>query len=117
MTSKYQVVIYQNMISGEYVNIGVYTYNDDDTKVYSKFHLDWTRINVMLSNKVDDKADPILDSLVANSLSKVENKDHLQDVIKMCNSPYASLQILPPRASLLSADKLLEDIEKDFLVK
>lgn len=116
MTSKYEIVIYQNMISGEYINIGIYTYNDDDTKVYNKFRVNWEKYHAIFDTGKDGPIDILLTHMIEDLLSKVEDKTALEEVHKMCDGPYSSLAIIRPRASLLLAEKLLEDIEKDILV-
>lgn len=119
MSSQYVVVCYTNMISGEFINIGVYTYDkeDDKTQVYSKFVLNWPRLSALFGNRTDKVSDPILESIVESWLKKIDTKEALQELLKKSGGPYSSLQFTPPRASLLSAEKLLEDVAKDFLVE
>lgn len=119
MTSQYVVCCYYNMISGEFINIGLYTYDfdEDKTKVYSKFVLNWPRLNALFGIEGDKPSDGILKSLVEDWLSKIDQKDVLQEMLKNSGGPWSSLQFTEPRASLLPAEQLLEDIAKDFLIE
>lgn len=119
MASKYVVLQFGNVITGEYLNIAVYTFDidEDKPKVYSKFLENWTRVNAAFNLQGEKNADPILDSLMSNWLSKIETKDALQEAIKNANSPWSSLMFTEERASLLPAETLVEDISKTFLVE
>lgn len=119
MPSQYVVLQFGNVITGEYLNIAVFSYDidEDKPKVYSKFLENWTRVNAAFDLKGDKNADPILESLMNNWLKKIETKDALREAIKNGNSPWSSLMFTEPRASLLDAESLVEDMAKTFLVE
>lgn len=102
-------------MTGEYMNIAVYSYDLDDDKpqVYSKFLKDWTRVNDAF-NIEDDK---IFGAILDSYLKKIDTKEALQEAIKNSNSPYSSLMFTAPRASLLPGESLAEDMAKTFLVE
>ena len=113
MSSHYVVVQYGNMISGEFLNVGIYTYDlDPDIKeVKSQFVSNLNRVQIIFGK------DTILENALDHWLKKIVTKDELADALSKCNSPYSSLQITPPRASILSADDLLKSIASDFLIE
>lgn len=115
MGSQYVVLQYGNVLTGEYLNIGVYSYDmeDDKPKVYSKFLEDWTRVNAAFGNVTDPVFEEILDSW----LKKIDTKEALQEAIKNANSPYSSLLFTAPRGSINPAETLAEDMAKTFLVE
>jgi hypothetical protein len=119
MPSQYVVLQFGNVITGEYLNIAVFSYDmdEDKPKVYSKFLENWTRVNAAFDLTGDKNADPILESLMNNWLKKIETKDALHEAIKNGNSPWSSLMFTEPRASLLPAETLVEDMAKTFLVE
>ena len=119
MPSQYIVVQYGNVMTGEYLNIGVYTYDIDEDKpqVYSRFLENWSRVNAAFGLSGNKNTDTIMASLLDNWLTKIETKDKLLEDIKNSYSPYSSLLFTEPRASLLSADHLLDDVAKTFLVE
>ena len=119
MPSKYIVCQFGNVMTGEYLNIGVYTYDidPDKQKVFCRFLTNWTRINAAFGQTGDKNADTILSDLIDSWLTKIETKDKLLEDIKNSYSPYSSLLFTEPRASLLPADQLLDDVAKTFLVE
>lgn len=119
MASKYVVLQFGNVMTGEYLNIAVFTYDldEDKPKVYSQFLENWTRVNAAFNLQGDKNSDPILESLMDHWLKKIETKDALQEAIKSANSPWSSLMFTEPRASLLPAESLVEDMAKTFLVQ
>ena len=119
MPSQYVVLQFGNVMTGEYLNIAVFSYDmdEDKPKVYSKFLENWTRVNAAFDLTGDKNADPILESLMNNWLKKIETKDALHEAIKNGNSPWSSLMFTEPRASLLPAETLVEDMAKTFLVE
>ena len=102
-------------MTGEYMNIAVYSYDLDDDKpqVYSKFLENWDRINAAFNADKDVIFESILDSF----LKKIDTKEALQEAIKNSNSPYSSLMFTAPRASFLPGESLAEDMAKTFLVE
>ncbi len=115
MPSQYVVLQYGNVMTGEYLNIAVYSYDvdEDKPKVYSKFLENWSRINAAFQT---DK-DPIFEAILDSYLKKIDTKDALKECIKNANSPYSSLLFTEPRASLTPAETLAEDMAKTFLVE
>lgn len=118
MPSQYVVLQYGNVITGEYLNIAVYSYDmdEDKPKVYSKFLENWTRVNAAFGMKDGDK-DIIFEAILNEHLKKLDTKEALQEAIKTANSPWSSLLFTPPRASLTPAETLAEDMAKTFLVE
>lgn len=112
MPSQYVVVQYGHVTSGEYLNVGVYVYDMDPnaTEVKSDFVQDLSRIQKAFGK------DRIFESLLENWLKKITTKEQMLDALQQCNSPYSSLQMTPPRASLLSPDDLLKSIVPHFLI-
>lgn len=120
MPSQYVVLQYGNVMTGEYLNIAVYSYDmdEDKPKVYSKFLENWTRVNAAFSGPQGRECkDPIMEDLLNEWLKKIETKDALEEAIKNSNSPYSSLLFTKPRASLTPAEILAEDMAKTFLVE
>jgi len=119
MPSQYVVVQYGNVMTGEYLNIGVYSYDmaDDKPKVYSKFLENWTRVNAAFGTNGNTVTDPIFEEILNEWLKKIESKEALQEAIRNANSPYSSLMFTKPRASLNSAETLAEEMAKTFLVE
>lgn len=113
MVSQYVVLQYGNVMTGEYLNIAVYSYDVDENKpkVYSKFLENWTRVNAAFG------PDLIFESILDSYLKKIETKEALQEAIKHSNQPYSSLMFTAPRASLLPGESLAEDMAKTFLVE
>src|SRR5512135_1000330 len=101
MASQYVILQFGNVMTGEYLNIAVYTYDMDEDKpqVYSKFLENWTRVNAAFDLKGDRNADPILESLMNNWLKKIDNKTALDEAIKNSNSPWSSLMFTERRGS------------------
>lgn len=119
MPSQYIVVQYGNVMTGEYLNIGVYTYDIDEDKseVYHKFLTNWSRVNAAFGLTGDKNTDTIMASMLDNWLTKIDNREILLADIKNSYSPYSSLLFTEPRASLLPAKQLLDDVSKTFLVE
>jgi len=119
MPSQYVVLQYGNVMTGEYLNIAVYSYDmdEDKPKVYSKFLENWTRVNAAFNLKGEKNTDPIMEDLLDHWLKKIDTKDALKEAIKNSNSPYSSLMFTEPRASLLGGETLAEDMAKTFLVE
>lgn len=119
MPSQYVVVQYGNVMTGEYLNIGVYSYDmaDDKPKVYSKFLENWTRVNAAFGKNASTVTDPIFEEILNEWLKKIESKEALQEAIRNANSPYSSLLFTPPRGSINSAETLAEEMAKTFLVE
>lgn len=119
MPSQYIVCQFGNVMTGEYLNIGVYTYDMDKDKpqVYSKFLEDWSRVNTTFGLSGDKCADSIMASMLNNWLKKIDSRETLLQDIKNASSPYSSLLFTQPRASLLPAQELLDDVAKTFLVE
>lgn len=115
MASQYVVLQYGNVLTGEYLNIGVYSYDmeDDKPKVYSNFLHDWTRVNAAFGNVTD----PIFEEMLDSWLKKIDTKEALQEAIKNANSPYSSLLFTAPRGSINPAETLAEEMAKTFLVE
>lgn len=115
MPSQYVVLQYGNVMTGEYLNIGVYSYDmdEDKPKVYSKFLENWDRINAAFGNTKDI----IFESLLDSWLRKIDTKDALNEAIKASNSPYSSLMFTDRRASLTAGETLAEEMAKTFLVE
>jgi hypothetical protein len=119
MTSQYVILQYGNVMTGEYLNIAVYAYDmdEDKSKVYSKFLDNWTRVNAAFDLKGDKNTDPIMEDLLDSWLKKIDTKPALEEAMKNANSPWSSLLFVKPRASLLPAETLVEDMAKTFLVQ
>lgn len=119
MPSQYVVLQFGNVMTGEYLNIAVFTFDldEDKPKVYSKFLENWTRVNAAFNLTGDKNADPILEALMNDWLKKIETKDALQAAMKNANSPWSSLMFTELRASLLPAELLVDDMAKTFLVQ
>lgn len=119
MPSQYVVLQYGNVLTGEYLNIGVYSYDmeDDKPKVYSKFLQNWTRVNAAFGTNGNVVTDPIFEEMLDSWLKKIDTKEALQEAIKNSNSPYSSLLFTAPRGSLNSAETLVEEVAKTFLVE
>lgn len=119
MPSQYVVLQYGNVMTGEYLNIAVYSYDvdEDKPKVYSKFLENWTRVNAAFDLKGDKNTDPIMEAMLDEWLKKIETREALEEAIKNANSPWSSLLFTKPRASLLPAETLAEDMAKTFLVQ
>lgn len=119
MSSQYVVLQYGNVMTGEYLNIAVYSYDmdEDKPKVYSKFLENWTRVNAAFNMKGDKTTDPIMEDLLDNWLKKIETKPELEEAVRDSNSPWSSLLFTEPRGSLLAAELLAEDMAKTFLVE
>lgn len=113
MTSQYIVVQYGNVMTGEYLNIGIYSYDLDQDKVYSKFITNFSRVRAAF----DGAPDPFFEDVAMNWLRKIDTKAALQSIIEKSNSPYASLQFTTPRASLSSGEILAEELAKAFLTE
>ena len=113
MVSQYIVVQYGNVMTGEYLNIGIYSYDIDKPQVYSKFITDFTRIR----NAFGGGPDIMFEEHLMEWLKKVDNKEALQKIIDSSNSPYSSLQLMPPRGSLTPGESLAEDVAKTFLTE
>jgi hypothetical protein len=114
MPCQYVVVQYGNVMTGEYLNLGLFAYNVDPEikEVKSRWVADLSRIQTTFGWR-----DPILESILESWLKKIDTKEALQTAILHTNSPYSSLQFLDPRASLdEDADRLAEDMAKTFLV-
>jgi hypothetical protein len=111
MVSEYVVLQYGNVISGEYTNIAVYSYDtaNDKPKVYSKFLENW--------DQVEGSQDEIFQALLNTWLKKIETKEALQEAIRNSNSTFSSLLFTAPRSSVSSAETLLEEMSKLFLVE
>jgi hypothetical protein len=118
MPSQYVVLQYGNVMTGEYLNIAVYSYDmdEDKPKVYSKFLVNWTRINMAFGSSRESR-DPIMEDLLDNWLKKIDTKEALFEAVKNADSPYSSLLFTKPRGSLLAAELLAEDMAKTFLVE
>ena len=112
MVSEYVVLQYGNVITGEYTNIAVYTYDtaDDKPKVYSKFLENWDRIN-------QGNQDVIFEEMLNTWLKKIETKEALEEAVRNSNSPFSSLLFTSPRSSVSTAEALLEEMAKLFLVE
>lgn len=119
MPSQYVVLQYGNVMTGEYLNIAVYSYDVDDDKprVYSKFLENWTRVNAAFNLQGDKNTDPIMEDLLDSWLKKIDTKEALMEAMKNADSPWSSLLFTKPRASLTSAETLAEDMAKTFLVQ
>lgn len=106
-------------MTGEYLNIAVYSYDVDETKpqVYSKFLENWTRVNAAFDLKGDKNTDPIMEAMLDEWLKKIETRAALEEAMKNADSPWSSLLFTKPRASLLPAETLAEDMAKTFLVQ
>jgi hypothetical protein len=119
MPSQYVVVQYGNVMTGEYLNIGVYSYDMDDGKpqVYSKFLENWTRVNAAFGTNGNTVTDPIFEEILNEWLKKIDSKEALREAIRNANSPYSSLMFTQPRASLNPAETLAEEMAKTFLVE
>lgn len=119
MPSQYVVLQYGNVMTGEYLNIGVYAYDMDEEKpkVYSKFLENWTRVNAAFDLQGKECTDPIMEAMLDEWLRKIETKDTLQEAIKNANSPYSSLLFTKPRASLEAPEILVEAMAETFLVQ
>jgi|SRR5579864_583418 len=119
MSSQYVVLQYGNVMTGEYLNIAVYSYDMDEDKpqVYSKFLENWTRVNAAFDLKGDKNTDPIMEDLLDSWLKKIDTKPALEEAVKNANSPWSSLLFTKPRGSLLAAELLAEDMAKTFLVE
>jgi len=115
MPSQYVVLQYGNVMTGEYLNIAVYSYDMDEEKpkVYSKFLENWARVNAAFGGVRDGIFEDILD----HWLKKIETKEALKEAIKNSNSPYSSLLFTEPRASLTAGETLAEEMAKTFLVE
>jgi hypothetical protein len=115
MPSQYIVLQLGNVMTGEYINIGVYSYDmdDDKPKVYSKFLENWTRVYAMWGNVKDG----IFEDLLEHWLKKIDTKEALQKAVKNSNSPYSSLLFTEPRASLTAGETLAEEMAKTFLIE
>ena len=119
MPSQYVVLQYGNVLTGEYLNIGVYSYDveDDKPKVYSKFLENWSRINAAFGTNGNTVTDPIFEEILDSWLKKIDTKEALKEAIKNANSPYSSLMFTAPRGSLNPAETLAEEMAKTFLVE
>lgn len=119
MPSQYVVVQYGNVITGEYLNIGVYSYDidDDKPKVYSTFLESWTRVNAAFGKNGNTVTDPIFEEILNDWLKKIDSKEALQEAIKNANSPYSSLLFTAPRGSITPGETLAEEMAKTFLVE
>lgn len=121
MPSQYVVLQYGNVMTGEYLNIGVYAYDMDEEKpeVYSKFLENWTRVNAAFPTGKQGKecGDTIMESLLDSWLRKIETKEALQKAMKDANSPWSSLMFTQPRASLEAPEILVEAMAETFLVQ
>lgn len=117
MPSQYIVCQFGNVMTGEYLNIGVYTYDIDTSQVFSRFLENWTRVNAAFGLNGDKNSDPIMASMLDNWLTKIDDRETLLADIKNSYSPYSSLLFTEPRASLLPAQELLDDVAKTFLVE
>jgi hypothetical protein len=113
MPSQYQVVQYGNLFTGEYLNIGVFAFDFDPnvSEVHNYFLTDWERIRAAFG------VDRILEDIVDSWMRTIVNKKQLEDFVKSCNTPYTSLQITQPRASLDEPAELLKWAKKTFLVE
>ena len=112
MATQYIVVQYGDLMTGEFLNIGVIAWDMDDsiTEVKSKFLTNLDRIKFAFNY-----ADPIMEDLLENWLKKIAVKSEVQFLIESCNSPYTSLQITAPRGSIESVDELIIGVAKTFL--
>ena len=119
MTSQYVVLQYGNVMTGEYLNIAVYSYDMDldKPKVYSKFLENWTRVNAAFHQTGGKNTDPIMEELLDSWLKKIDTKEALQEAIKNSNSPYSSLLFTEARASLTAGETLAEEMAKTFLIE
>lgn len=111
MPSQYRVLKYGDVIKGEYLNFGVFAFDADPSvdKIYVKFVTSLNRLFQAFSN------DPILESLWKTWSRKEWTRQDLDQLIYSVSSPWSSLQITEPRASLSSPEDLLVDIAKDLL--
>lgn len=112
--SHYAICQYGNVMTGEYLNIAVFAYDNDEDKpkVYSQFALNWARINEVFESKTKD---PIFEHILDNHLKKIATKEELQKWIKDSQSPWSSLMFTELRASDMPAEQLVEEMAKRFL--
>lgn len=113
MTSQYIVVQYGNVMTGEYLNIGVFVFDFDPKveMVYVQFLTNWDRITAAFGK------DTILESIVEHTLKKIVTKKQMDNIIQAAQSPYSSLQFTPPRGSLDTPEDLVKWAAKTFLVE
>lgn len=114
MASQYIVVRAGDLFKGEFLNIGVFTYEVDpeSTQVYSHFISNFERIYAALGWGKD-----IILEAIAEHAGKIDTKEKMEDFLKDCNSPWSSLIFTEPRASLESAKELSEWVIKTFLTE
>lgn len=99
-------------MTGECLNIGVYTYDINSDKVYTKFLNKYDRVQAAFGSA----RDPIFEAIVAD-LKKIDSKQELDKTIWRSGSPYSSLQFTQPRASLGNAEELVEWAATTFLTE
>jgi hypothetical protein len=116
MTSHYTVIQYGNVITGEYLNIAVFAYDDNKLEVYSQFSVNWTRVNEIFESENAHK-DPIFESILEHHLKEIKTKVELQRWVKDSQSPFSSLLFTDLRPSDLPAEQLLEEMSKRFLTE
>lgn len=115
MPSQYIVIKFGNVITGEYLNIGVATFEIlTEQPIYFKFITKWDRICKTFG--ADITGDIFLNSIVAD-ISTFQTKQELFDYIRGSSSPYCSLQFTETRASLEPAEQLLDWAFKTFIVE
>lgn len=115
MITEYIVLQYGNVMTGEYLNIGVYTYSADENnqEVICRFVKKFDRVN-----NAFNCIDPILSELVKSWLGKINTKISLKELVDSCDTPYTSLRVTEPRGSLLKTpEELLNSIADTFLVE
>jgi hypothetical protein len=119
MASYYSVVRFvPSALAEEFVNIGVLVIGDGHVR--GKFLEDWGRVERFAQGRdvrhARDFQEWVLGSMVPEGLSDRRMKAiSEEDVHRISKEWIGSIQVTPPRASILSPEVLLEDIAPTFL--
>jgi len=124
MASYYSVVRFvPSALAEEFVNIGVLTFDDGDDRVRGKFLEDWHRVEKFAALVADVRQarafqEWVLESMIHGAPTYSGLKPLTAAHLRHISSEWTgSLRLTPPRASMLDADSLLEDLAPTFLIE
>lgn len=118
MPSYYSIVRFlPSALAEEFVNVGVLSYSG--SKVVARFLQDWQRVEKFADSKDVSRAQDFRSWLTTAMVGFVPSGPVFDEslVRRLAEEWTGSIQLTPPRASLLSPEELLADIAKVFLVE
>lgn len=109
MSAYYCVIQCSPGLTGECINIGVVTY--DNEQILYKFLENWNRVEAFESGGIDYLREFAVDAMAGKIFPTIQSIEYA--AINWQNS----IRLTPPRGSLLNAADLLERIAHTFLVE